>query len=88
MAVGPAIDDVVSYYELPNWIGVSITLTASSLLPLSHDTSDVLVSYNIPYKGGMGEIGWALTWPYYVDGQAKNYYRKILNYRVSYPQKS
>lgn len=87
MAVGPAIDDAATYYESPNWIGISVTPTASSLLSLSHDTSDLLVPYNIAYKGGMAKIGWALAWPNYASA-GKTLLQANSGYRVSYSQKS
>lgn len=64
MVIGPAVDEVAEYYKLPNWIGISTSQSASSVLNMSgNHLSDVLIRYNIPYKNGMMEAnGWALAW--------------------------
>ncbi len=68
--LGPAVDEVASWYEQADWIGVHLTPSAE----LQVDTSkfiqpNVLVSCKLPIKGG-GRKGLACNWPFYYQWDA------------------
>lgn len=64
MVIGPAVDEAAEYYKLPNWIGISVSKSAASIMN-SYDnySSKILIRYDIPYKEDKKEAnGWALAW--------------------------
>lgn len=69
MIIGPAIDEAAEWYTLPDWMGISLTPSASfgvdRLFEQGADLSRWFVRYNIPMKSGLNTInGWALAWPH------------------------
>lgn len=69
MVIGPAVDEAANYYQLPNWVGLSATPSAHLALNKSMSVpylSRNWVRYNIPFKTGYDNNGWALNWPYSV----------------------
>jgi hypothetical protein len=52
MLIGPAVDEAVQYFDLSNWIGLSISPITSKILDdYGMENSRHLVKYRIPYKG-------------------------------------
>ena len=51
--VGEAVTDVGSYFELPNWIGVSLTPNLYKMLMIDKDVKPTFITYDIPTKNGL-----------------------------------
>lgn len=65
--VGPAVDEVASWYEHSEWIGVHLTPSAS--LPIVLDSfyvADILTHYDVPTKTGTLKGGLACNWPQFI----------------------
>lgn len=66
LTIGPALDEAASWYELSDWIGLSVApssafhLERGKLLELSQA---VFVEHAIPMKGNTKLSGWAVDWP-------------------------
>ena len=64
--MGPAVEEALVWYTLPDWVGVSTTPRASFGLETFVEQGlkvPEFVKYNIPTKTGVQENGWALAWP-------------------------
>ena len=63
--MGDALIDVASYYELPNWIGISLAPSAHQVIHLKKLTGatikDNLITYDIPLKIGVEKDGIVLN---------------------------
>lgn len=70
IVIGKAIDDAAQYYEMPEWIGISITPnTHKSINSINFSTEErkkLFVSYDIPLKNTVEKNGLALNWPIHV----------------------
>ncbi|WKT57180.1 hypothetical protein QVH35_06985 [Candidatus Nitrosotenuis chungbukensis] len=66
IVIGKAIDDAAQYYQMPEWIGVSITpgshKSISSINSIL-DEQKLFVEYDIPLKNTIEKHGLALNWP-------------------------
>ena len=66
MTIGPAIDEAVEYYILPEWSGISTSPSASKVLTdaeeMNASTYDYFIQHDIPLKGTTEKRGWALNW--------------------------
>jgi hypothetical protein len=77
--IGPAIDDVASWYEAADWIGIITTPRCNYLIDLfSHVTMCVntisvqaYVKYDVPGKNGEAFHLNALNWPGYLQASFK-----------------
>lgn len=61
--VGPAVDEVASWYEVADWIGVFFT--PSALYSITEIKSRKIITYNVPTKYGIFEtlcVNWGDFW--------------------------
>jgi hypothetical protein len=70
--VGPAVDEAAAWYELPEWLGISLTPSAkyavAQISPEPEGLSDILVPWEVPLSpeksGGRSSYNTlALNWP-------------------------
>lgn len=69
--IGPAIDEAAEDYEQSNWVGVSLTPSASIMLNkllnknnlLSQILGDLYIQYDLPKKKGIEKNCFVLNWP-------------------------
>lgn len=72
--LGPAVDEVASWYEQAEWIGVSLTPTAA--LQVNRKklyAHSALVDHDLPTKAGMMKNTVAVNWPRYYHPEAKDH---------------
>ena len=69
--VGKAIDDAAQYYQIPDWIGISVTPNSHKFINSncihSEKNQGLFVEYDIPLKNTIEKKGLALNWPIYVE---------------------
>lgn len=71
---GPAVDEAASYYDLPQWIGISAAPSANSVLSraiprASHRNNRVYRRHDIPLRASVERDAWALNWPRQCDNE-------------------
>jgi len=74
MIIGPTIDEAAEYYEQYNWMGITLSPTASVLIDETekkHAAHGWYEKYKIPSKSGSDEEVWALNWPSQMRGVMK-----------------
>ncbi|MDE1765562.1 MAG: hypothetical protein KGI27_04700 [Thaumarchaeota archaeon] len=68
--VGKAIDDAAQYYQMPEWIGISVTPNSHKLIDSigfhTEKNKGLFVEYDIPLKNTIEKKGMALNWPTHV----------------------
>lgn len=77
--IGPAIDDVATWYEAANWIGVILTPKTSYLMDrfskLSMGVNDISVipylKYHVPDRAGKKHHLFSINWPAYLQASYK-----------------
>jgi len=77
--IGPAIDDVASWYETANWIGVVLTPKTNYLLDRFPTTTIEIngvqvppfIKYQVPDKANKKHHLYALNWPAYLQANYK-----------------
>jgi hypothetical protein len=78
--IGPAIDDVASWYEESNWIGAVLTPKTNYLMDLFPNfTMGVngyqvtpYIKYNVPSSSGNANHLYSVNWPAYLEASYKN----------------
>lgn len=70
--IGPAIDAAANWYTKTDWIGVSLTPSASYLLDKKwkedkSDKDDFLIKYEAPLKNKAPLRTWVLNWPAWIN---------------------
>jgi hypothetical protein len=63
MLIGPAVDEAAKFYEMSDWIGMSLSPSTGLSLENSMVSieSNIIVRYNIPQKPG-ANMRWAVNW--------------------------
>lgn len=66
--IGPAIDEAADWYEECEWMGISMTPSASFKLDelekrFAAKMGNWFVRYDIPTKHGIERASWATVWP-------------------------
>ena len=82
--IGPAIDEVVNWYEKADWFGVLLTPSASFLTDsfelFSDRKSGVLTKYDVPLKNKTTVNTWVLNWPITVSRIFNKNEKKFLSH--------
>jgi hypothetical protein len=66
MIIGPAVDEAMDWYERHDWIGISLTPSASFLLDKYENEGGKMkwfTRHDIPTKNGHDRDMWVLAWP-------------------------
>ena len=74
LIVGPAVDEAATWYQYPEWFGISLAPSAyfglERIIERGADVSRWFISYPVPMKPQVGAAktggeskGWALSWP-------------------------
>lgn len=73
--IGPAIDDVASWYEATNWIGVVLTPKTNYLMDRFSNTAVEIkgiqiipyIKYHVPDNAGKTHHLYSVNWPAYLE---------------------
>lgn len=73
--VGPAVDEVASWYDLADWIGVTVAPTMARALDYQEnfgiDVSEFYTKYKVPYKDRSRDH-WVIDWPRFAHKTTKH----------------
>jgi len=79
--IGPAIDDVASWYEASNWIGTVLTpktnyvmeLFTTMEFPINKIQAIPYIKYHVPAKTGKTNHLYSLNWPAFLQATWQNF---------------
>lgn len=68
LIIGDGLDEAAQYFELPQWIGISASPSAHTIIERlksenRYGLEHVFVKFDIPLKGSIERDGWAINWP-------------------------
>lgn len=87
LIIGRAIDEAASYYNLPQWVGISASSSANRIIEQMKDyqpgVKDNFFRCDIPLKESIEQNAWALKWPDFSDDMISEDSERLSGHKYS-----